>query len=423
MTDRLKISDARTGKNFELGIEYHAIHAADLRQIKKDDKDRGLRSYDPGYLNTAACKSEITYIDGDEGILRYRGYPIEELAEKKTYPEIAYLLLKGELPTPNQLHYWNEDINKHLTVKEGVQTSILAMPKGSHPMALLGMGFTALSAIYPDAKKISDEDNRNLQVMRLIAKVPTLAALSHRHLMGQDPIKPDPSLSYAGNFLAMMFKDGNKDYKPHPVIEKAMDILFTLHADHEQNCSTTAMRVIGSSQADPYMAVAGALAALSGPLHGGANEAVLQMLQKIGSKENVANHIKRVKEGEERLMGFGHRVYKNYDPRAKIIKETANQVFEVTGVNPLLEIALELERIALEDDYFVNRKLYPNVDFYSGLIYQAMGIPVEMFTVIFALARVSGWLAQWMELILDKDQKIARPRQIYLGRALRHVPA
>lgn len=420
MGDTLTITDNRTGKKYEISIENNAVWATDLKQIKVGEA-RGLLSYDPGFLNTASCKSTITFISGEKGILRYRGYPIEELAEKKTYLEVAYLLLFGQLPSPDQKNDWIEEIKKHLNVNQSINNLITSFPKSAHPMSMLVSSIAALSGLNPEARNVSDPDSRHLQTVRLIAKVPTLAAWGYRHRMGLSTVAPNPDLSYAGNFLWMLFKEENKDYVPHPVIEKALDILFILHADHEQNCSTTAMRVIASSLADPYLCAAGAAAALAGPLHGGANEAVLNMLKKIGSKSKVAEHIKRVKEGEERLMGFGHRVYKNYDPRAKIIKETAMKVFEVTGINPLLEIALELERIALEDDYFVKRKLYPNVDFYSGLIYEAMNIPTDMFTVLFTIGRVSGWLAQWSELVKDGEQKIARPRQIYLGRGKRSI--
>ncbi|MBI4411661.1 MAG: citrate synthase [Deltaproteobacteria bacterium] len=419
---KLSVVDDRTGKKYELPIENRSIWAVDLKQIKVDEEDRGLYSYDPAFLNTTSCKSSITFIDGEKGILLYRGYPIEQLAEKKKYLEVAYLLIYGDLPNRRQYTEWDEEIKRHLRVNPAINYMMWALPKTSHPMPTIISAIAGLSCLNPEAKNVTDPDTRQLEIIRLIAKMPTLAAWAYRHSRDLPPVDPDPELSYTGNFLAMLFQEGNKKYQPNPAIEKALDILFTLHADHEQNCSTTAMRVIGSSHADPFAAAAGAAAGLSGPRHGGANEEVLKMLRKIGSKDRVGAHIKHVKEGEEKLMGFGHRVYKNYDPRAKIIKEAATKVFEVTGTNPLLEIAIELERIALEDEYFVKRKLYPNVDFYSGLIYEAIGIPTEMFTVLFAVARMSGWMAQWREFLLDPEQKIARPRQIYLGRGLRSVP-
>jgi len=420
--NRINIKDERTGKEYELPIENGSIWAIDLKQIKADDDDRGLYSYDPSFLNTTACKSTITFINGEKGILRYRGYAINELAQKKNYLDVAYLLLNGELPSHDQSREWIDEIKRHFSINPAVNKMIRCLPKTAHPMPLLISSISALACLNVEARNIFDPDTRRLQIVRLIAKMPTLAAWGYRHKMGFDPVPANSNLSYTGNFLSMMFQQGKKAYTPNPVIEKALDTLFTLHADHEQNCSTTAMRTIGSAHAGPFVSVAGAAAALSGPKHGGANEAVLQMLQKIRTKDKVGQHIKRVKEGEERLMGFGHRVYKNYDPRAKIIKETAMKVFEVTGMNPLLEVALELEKIALEDDYFIQRKLYPNVDFYSGLIYDAIKIPTDMFTVLFAIARVSGWLAQWEEMLHDKEQKIARPRQIYLGRSPRRVP-
>ncbi|MBI2340299.1 MAG: citrate synthase [Deltaproteobacteria bacterium] len=417
----LTVVDNRTGKKYELPVEHRSIWAVDLKRIRVDENDRGLYSYDPAFLNTTSCKSSITFIDGEKGILLYRGYPIEELAQKKSYLEVAYLIIYGELPNREQFAEWEEEIKGHLRVNAAINHMMRALPRSSHPMPMLISAIAALSCLNPGARNVTDVEGRQLQIVRLIAKAPTLAAWALRHNRDLPPVEPDPEMSYTGNFLAMLFQEGNKKYKPHPVIEKALDVLFTLHADHEQNCSTTAMRVIGSSHADPFAAAAGAAAALFGPRHGGANEAVLKMLKKIGSKDKVAEHIRHVKDGEERLMGFGHRVYKNYDPRAKVIKDTATKVFEVTGINPLLDIALELERIALEDNYFIKRKLYPNVDFYSGLIYEAIGIPTEMFTVLFAVARVSGWLAQWREFLLDPEQKISRPRQIYLGRGLRHL--
>jgi citrate synthase len=415
--DTLTITDNRTGKSYEVAIQDGTIKAMDLRQIKVATDDFGLMTYDPGFMNTASCKSRITFIDGDKGILNYRGYPIEQLAEQSTYLETAYLLIHGELPTEPQLDAWTESIKQHTFVHENVKELTGGFRYDAHPMGMLSSTISALSTFYPDAKRVRDLELRRRHVYRLIAKIPTLAAFAYRHLMGMPYVYPDSELGYCGNFLQMMYKGSELRYKVNPVLEKALEVLFILHADHEQNCSTSVMRNIGSSEADPYVAAAGAIAALYGPLHGGANEAVLRMLKEIGSKDKVAAFIKDVKEsgGDVRLMGFGHRVYKNYDPRAKIIKRMADQVFEVTGRNPMLDIALELERIALSDDYFVKRKLYPNVDFYSGLIYQAMKFPVDLFPVLFAIPRMSGWLAQWQEMIDDKDQKIARPRQIYLG--------
>ena len=423
MADTLTITDNRTGKTYELPIELGVIRAMDLRQIKTGADDFGLMTYDPAFQNTAACRSQITFIDGDQGILLYRGYPIEQLAEQSTYLETAYLILFGELPTKTELDAWVRDVTLHTMLHENIKTFMQGFQYDAHPMGIFLSTVGLLATIYPGAKKVLDEDNRRLQILRLIAKVPSISAYAYRHSIGRPYIYPDNDLSFTGNFLNMLFKMTELKYRPHPVLERALDILFILHADHEQNCSTSAMRGIGSSQADPYMSLAGAAAALSGPLHGGANEAVLRMLKEIGSVKHVPEFIKRVKGGDGRLMGFGHRVYKSYDPRARIIKRTADQVFEVTGRNPLLDIALELERIALEDDYFVSRKLYPNVDFYSGLIYQAMGFPVEMFPVLFAIPRTSGWLAQWDEMMRDADQKIARPRQIYMGSPRRdYVP-
>jgi citrate synthase len=415
MADTLTITDNRTGKHYEVPIEHGAIRAMDLRQIRTGPDDFGLMTYDPAYQNTAACRSKITYIDGDKGILLYRGYPIEQLAEKSTFLETAYLILFGELPATKELDDWTRKITLHTMLHENIKKFMEGFQYDAHPMGIFLSTVGALSTIYPDAKRINDADTRRLQILRLIAKVPSIAAYAYRHSIGRPYIYPDNDLSFPGNFLNMMFKMTELKYRPHPVLEHALDVLFILHADHEQNCSTSAMRGIGSSQADPYSALAGAAAALYGPLHGGANEAVLRMLQEIGSVKNVPAFITKVKGGDGRLMGFGHRIYKSYDPRARIIKQTADQVFSVTGRNPLLDIALELERIALEDDYFVSRKLYPNVDFYSGLIYQAMGFPVDMFAVLFAIARTSGWLAQWDEMLRDSDQKIARPRQIYTG--------
>jgi citrate synthase len=415
MADTLTITDNRTGKQYEIPIQDSTIRAMDLRQIKVEPDDFGMMTYDPAFMNTAACKSRITFIDGDRGVLLYRGYPIEQLAEHSDFLETSYLILFGELPTTAQLEEWTRDITMHTMLHENIKKFLEGFRYDAHPMGMFLSAVGALSTFYPDAKNIFDVKSRRLQTIRLIAKVPSIAAYAFRHTIGRPYVLPDNELSYSGNFLNMLFKMTEPRYKPHPVLERALDVLFILHADHEQNCSTSAMRNIGSSQADPYSALAGAAAALYGPLHGGANEAVLRMLDEIGSKNNIPAFIKKVKAGEGRLMGFGHRVYKSYDPRAKIIKRMADLVFEVTGKNPLLEMALELERIALEDDYFVSRKLYPNVDFYSGLIYQAMGFPVAMFPVLFAIPRTAGWIAQWEEMLTDPDQKIVRPRQIYTG--------
>jgi citrate synthase len=421
--DSLTITDNRTGKQYQLPIQDGTIRAMDLRQIKVSDDDFGLMTYDPAFMNTASCKSRITFIDGDKGILEYRGYPIEQLAEKSTYLEVAYLLLNGELPTAAQLEGWTKNITYHTFINENIKKVIDGFHYNAHPMGMFEAALGALSTFYPDAKDIFNVELRCKQIYRLIAKVPTIAAFAFRHRIGMQYSYPDNDLSYEGNFLNMMFKTTELKYKPNPVLEKALTVLYILHADHEQNCSTNAMRSIGSAHTDPFSSIAGAAAALYGPLHGGANEMVLRMLNEIGSVANVPDYIKRVKAGEFRLMGFGHRVYKNYDPRARIIKQVAYEVFEVTGRDPLLDIALELERIALEDDYFVKRRLYPNVDFYSGIIYQAMRFPVDMFPVMFAIPRTSGWLAQWVELLEDQDQKIARPRQIYLGHRTReYVP-
>src|SRR5256714_2614132 len=411
----LTITDNRTGKQYEIAIENETIKALDLRKIKVADDDFGLMTYDPAFMNTASTRSRITFIDGDKGILEYRGYPIDELAEKSSYPEVAYLLLHGELPTEAQLKDWRWNITHHTFINENIKKVLDGFHYNAHPMGIFIAMLGALSTFYPDAKEIFNEDSRWKQVYRLIAKVPTIAAFAYRHRIGMQYAYPDNDLSYEGNFLNMMFKTTELKYKPDPVLERALNVLFILHADHEQNCSTNAMRSIGSAHTDPYSAVAGAAAALYGPLHGGANEAVLRMLNEIGSLDRVPEYVKRAKNGEFRLMGFGHRVYKNYDPRARIIKKVAYEVFEVTGKDPLLDIALELERIALEDEYFIKRKLYPNVDFYSGIIYRAMGFPVDMFPVLFAIPRTSGWIAQWVEMLEDPDQKIARPRQIYLG--------
>jgi citrate synthase len=415
----LTITDNRTGRQYEVPVENGTIKAMDLRQIKVGDDDFGLMTYDPAFMNTASCKSRITFIDGDKGILEYRGYPIDQLAEKSTYLEVAYLLLNGELPTESELKDFTWNITHHTFINENIKKVIDGFHYNAHPMGMFEATLGALSTFYPDAKDIFDKESRWKQIYRLIAKVPTIAAFAFRHNIGMAYAYPDNDLSYEGNFLNMMFKTTELRYQSNPVLERALRVLYILHADHEQNCSTNAMRSIGSAHTDPFSALAGAAAALYGPLHGGANEMVLRMLKEIGSINHVADYIKRVKAGEFRLMGFGHRVYKNYDPRATIIKKVAYEVFEVTGKDPMLDIALELERIALEDEYFVKRKLYPNVDFYSGIIYKAMRFPVDMFPVMFAIPRTSGWLAQWVELLEDPDQKIARPRQIYLGHRTR----
>jgi citrate synthase len=425
MPETLTITDNRTGKKYELPIQDGTIRAMDLRQIKNGPEDFGLMTYDPAFMNTANCRSAITFIDGDKGVLLYRGYPIEQLAEDSNYLETAYLILFGELPTEAQLHAWTREITLHTMLHENIKKFMEGFRYDAHPMGIFLSTVGALSTLNPDAKNIFDRDSRLLQTRRLIAKVPSIAAYAYRHSIGRPYNYPDNDLSFTGNFLNMLFKMTELKYQPNPVLERALDVLFILHADHEQNCSTSTMRNIGSSHVDPYSALAGAAAALYGPLHGGANEAVLRMLNEIGSVKKVPDFIKRVKagEGKDRLMGFGHRVYKSYDPRAKVIKKIADLVFTVTGKNPLLEIALELERIALQDEYFITRKLYPNVDFYSGLIYQAMGFPVEMFPVLFAIPRTAGWIAQWEEMLLDPEQKIARPRQIYTGAMSRtYVP-
>jgi citrate synthase len=414
MTDSLTVRDNRTGREYEIAITDGTIRAADLNQIAVDDEP-GLATYDPGFVNTASCRSAITYIDGDVGILEYRGYPIEQLAEHSTFLEVAYLLLNGELPTADQLDEWVHNITYHTFIHENLKQFIEGFRYDAHPMGMLMASVSALSTFYPTANQISDPENRQLQITRMIAKMPTLGAFAYRHQQGKPYVYPDNALPYTANFLAMLFKMSEPTYQADPRLVHALEVLFILHADHEQNCSTNAVRSVGSSQVDPYSAVAAGVGALYGPLHGGANEAVLAMLRRIGSTDNVADFIEGVKEGKERLMGFGHRVYKNYDPRAKIIKQACDDVFEVTGVNPLLKIAQELEKIALEDEYFVKRKLYPNVDFYSGLIYEALEFPAEMFTVLFAIGRTPGWLAQWSELVQDKEQKIARPKQIYTG--------
>jgi citrate synthase len=418
------VTDNRTGRTYEVEITDGTVRAMDFRQIKVSDDDFGLMTYDPAYMNTASCRSEITFLDGEAGVLEYRGYPIDQLAEHSTYLEVAYLLVHGELPTKSQLEEWTHLITIHTFVHENVKEFMGGFRHDAHPMGMLLGSVGALSTFYPDANEIKDPDNRYLQTIRLIAKMPTLAAFAFRHSHGQPYVYPDNDLAYPGNFLGMLYKMTELKYEPDPRLARALDILFILHADHEQNCSTSAVRSVGSSQVDPYSAVAAGIGALYGPLHGGANEAVLRMLTRIESKDNIPGFIEGVKKGDERLMGFGHRVYKNYDPRAKIIKSAADDVFAATGTkSPLLDIALELEKIALEDDYFVDRKLYPNVDFYSGLIYEALGMPVSMFPVMFAIPRTSGWIAQWLEMVQDDEQKIARPRQIYSGdRARKYVP-
>ncbi len=411
----LSVRDNRTGDEYDLPITDGTIHAADLAKIGKTEDEPGVAVYDPGFTNTASCRSAVTYIDGDKGVLEYRGYPIEQLAENSTFLEVAYLLIHGTLPSEQEYTAWEHDITFHTFVHENLKSLMLGFRYDAHPMGMLLSSVAALSTFYPEARAISDEEIRRMQVIRMIAKMPTLGAWSFRHAQGKPYIYPDNDLGYAENFLAMLFKMSEPKYVADPRLVKALEVLFILHADHEQNCSTNAVRSVGSSQVDPYSAVSAGIAALYGPLHGGANEAVLKMLRRIGDVSNVPSFIEGVKDGNERLMGFGHRVYKNYDPRAKIIKKAADDVFEVTGVNPLLKIAVELEKIALEDEYFVKRKLYPNVDFYSGLIYEALQFPPEMFTVLFAIPRTAGWLAQWVELVDDKDQKIARPKQIYTG--------
>jgi len=421
--DTLTVTDNRTGKTYEIPVEMGTIRALDLRQIKAGDDDFGLMAYDPAFTNTASTRSAITEVDGDKGILLYRGYPIEQLCESSTFLEVAYLILNGELPGAGQLEHWTDQILHHTFVHENIKELMQAFRYDAHPMGMFISTVAALSSFYPEASQVDDAENRQYQITRLIAKVPTIAAFSYRHNRGLPYVYPNNNLSFPGNFLSMMFKMSEPVYQVNPALEQALDVLFIMHADHEQNCSTNAMRAIGSSRVDPYSALAGAAAALYGPLHGGANEAVLRMLAQIGDVRNVPSFIERVKAGDGRLMGFGHRVYKNYDPRARLIKRVADQVFEVTGRNPLIDIALELERIALQDDYFVSRKLYPNVDFYSGIIYQVMGLPVDLFPVLFAIPRTVGWLAQWQEMITDPEQKIARPRQVYTGPAQRdYVP-
>ena len=418
--ESLTILDNRTGQSYELPIEAGTIRVSELRNIRTGPEDFGLMSYDPGLANTAAVKSAITYIDGDKGILRYRGYPIEELSERADYLETAYLVIFGQLPDRLQLEQWSSGVNRHAMLHTHIQKLIETFRYNAHPMSVFISSVASLATLYPESRNVTDPDNRRLQVERMVGKVATIAAFTYRHNMGWPINYPDESLDFIGNFLRMMFRMTEVNYMPNPVLVKALNILFLLHADHEQNCSTNTMRAIGSSQADPYSALAGAAAALYGPLHGAANEAVLQMLEQIGRPENVAGFVERVKKGEGRLMGFGHRVYKNYDPRCRIIKKIANEVFEVTGRNPLLDVALELERIALQDDYFISRKLYPNVDFYSGLIYRAMKLPSSMFTVLFAIPRTCGWVAHWMEMLTDPEQRLVRPRQIYTGPELRH---
>ena len=415
MADTLTITDNRTGKQYEIPIADGAIRAIDLRQIKVEPDEFGMLSYDPAFQNTASCRSRVTFIDGDKGILRYRGYPIEQLAERSTFAETAWLLLEGELPAPDALTEWEAELARRAALHENVKKLMEGFRHDAHPMGIFISTVGALSTYYPDAKRIFDDDLRRTQVARLIAKAPAIAAYAYRRAAGAPYVDPDESLGFTGRFLGMLRGQPGVRHSPDPVLERALDVLFILHADHEQNCSTSAMRGIGSSQADPFAALAGAAAALYGPLHGGANEAVLRMLTAIGSVGQVPEFIRRVKRGEGRLMGFGHRVYKSYDPRATVIKEQAHRVFEVTGRNPLLDVAMELERIALQDDYFVSRRLYPNVDFYSGLIYEAMGFKPDMFPVLFAIGRTPGWLAQWQEMLADAEQKIARPRQIYLG--------
>jgi citrate synthase len=421
MSDTLSVKDNRTGKQYELPITNGNIRAMDLRQIKVNPDDFGMMAYDPAYMNTACGQSAVTYLDGERGILRYRGYPIEELAENCTFLEVAYLLIHGELPDPAQLKDWKTQISHHRLLHENLKKFMDGFHHDAHPMGMLISTVAALSTFYPDAKNLKDAETRQLQVARLLAKMPTIAAYAYRHSQGLPYVYPDNELSFTENFMHMLWKRTEPRYESNPVLARALDVLFILHADHEQNASTTTMRNVGSAQADPYASTAAACAALSGPLHGGANEEVLTMLAQIGSKEHIPDFIKQVKEGKCKLMGFGHRVYKNYDPRARIIKRTAEEVFKVTGRNPKLDIAIELEKIALEDEYFVKRKLYPNVDFYSGIIYQAMGFKPEMFTVLFAIPRTAGWLAQWLEMLNDPEQKIARPRQVYVGHDLRHV--
>jgi citrate synthase len=423
MRDTLTITDNRTGRTYEVPIEDDAIRSLDLRQIKVQDDDFGLLAYDPAFMNTASCKSAITYLDGERGILEYRGYPIEQLAEQSTYLEVAYLLVHGELPSSEELAEWTHQITIHTFVHENIKRFMQGFRHDAHPMGMLLGSVGALSTFYPRANEIHDPAARAIQTIRLIAKIPTLAAFAYRHALGQPYVYPVNDLSYSGNLLSMLYKMTEVRYEPDPRLERAMDVLFILHADHEQNCSTSAVRGVGSSQVDPYSAMAAGIGALYGPLHGGANEEVLRMLRRIERRENIPDFVAGVKAGKERLMGFGHRVYKNFDPRATIIKQACEDVFAVTGRNPLLDIAIELEEIALQDDYFIFRKLYPNVDFYSGLIYEALGLPSSMFPVLFAIGRTSGWIAQWLELVQDREQKISRPRQLYIGeRARNYIP-
>src|SRR5436190_1778962 len=411
----LSVKDNRTGETYELEITDGTVKAMDLRGIKVDEDDFGLMAYDPAFTNTAACRSEITFIDGEAGVLEHRGYSIEELCEDSSYLEVAYLLIHGELPTKEQFDEWEHEITIHTYVHENLKEFLQGFRYDAHPMGMLLSCIGALSTFYPEAKKIEDDEERHMAAVRLIAKMPTLAAFAYRHSLGLPYNYPDNDLTYPGNFLSMMFKMTEVKYEPDPRLEKALDVLWILHADHEQNCSTNAVRGVGSSKVDPYSAVAAGVAALYGPLHGGANEAVLKMLDRIGTAENIPDFLEGVKNREEKLMGFGHRVYKNYDPRARIIKKNVEEVFEVTGRNPKLDIAVELEKRALDDDYFTDRKLYPNVDFYSGLIYEALNLPKDMFTVMFAIPRTSGWMAQWLEMVQDHETKIARPRQVYTG--------
>jgi citrate synthase len=414
-SETLTVTDNRTGASYELPIDDGTVRAMDLRQIKAGEGDFGLMAYDPAYTNTASCRSAITYIDGDAGILQHRGYPIEQLCERSSYLEVAYLIINGALPTQSQLAHWIHEITIHTFVHENIKDFMQGFRYDANPMGMLVASVGALSTFYPDANQIEDEPLREIQIIRLLAKMPTLAAFAFRHNMGQPYVYPDNDLDYAGNFLSMMYKMTELKYEPDPRLERALDVLFILHADHEQNASTSAVRSVGSTQVDPYTAVAAGVAALYGPLHGGANEAALRMLRRIGSVENIPAFLDGVKAGDERLMGFGHRVYKNYDPRARIIRKHLDDVFEVRGKSPLLDVATELEKRALDDDYFTSRKLYPNVDFYSGLIYEALGLPVAMFPVMFAIGRTSGWIGQWLEMVQDPEQKIARPRQIYTG--------
>jgi citrate synthase len=415
----LNINDSRTNRSYTIPVKDGAIRAMDLRQIKTDPEDFGLMTYDPAFLNTASCRSAITFIDGDRGILRYRGYPIEVLAERCTFLEVAFLLLFGELPTADELQEWTNKITHHTMLHENIKKFMDGFHHDAHPMGMLVSTVAALSTFYPESRNVADRRSRQMQVLRLIGKMPTIAAYAYRHSLGLPYVYPDNTLTYTENFMGLLWKMAEPKYIPNPALAKALDVLFILHADHEQNCSANVMRSIGSSLADPYVTTAGAAAALSGPLHGGANEEVLKMLAEIGSIDNVPAYVEQVKAGHGKLMGFGHRVYKNYDPRARIIKQTAEEVFAVTGKNPLLEIAIELEKIALNDEYFIKRKLYPNVDFYSGIIYQALGFTPDMFTVLFAIPRTVGWLAQWQELLEDPEQKIARPRQVYIGHDVR----